>query len=369
MGKDYYTIMGVPRTATEDDLRKAYRKLALEFHPDRNKDPKAKEKFQELSEAFEVLSDSNKRAVYDQFGEEGLKGVPRDAGGDASGFSGFPFGGGMPGGATFSFTTSGGGGGGGKGGFRPSNPEEIFKHFFSQFGNVGGMSGGAGGMGGLDDDLFFGSSSGGSGGSHIPASAMFGKNPRRGHSHHGGVHGGVPYNKVVSRDLPVTLEELYKGGSRKLKVTRKDLHGVVSEKILTVDIKPGWRSGVKVKFHEEGDALPNSTNQDIEFVICEKPHAQFQRDGDDLHMNLDLTLCEALTGFSKTVNTLDGRKLKISFDQIVLPDQEVRFQGEGMPIKGTSNKGDLVIKYKVHFPTSLTLDQKNQLKAMLMNVR
>ncbi|KAJ2711217.1 Molecular chaperone (DnaJ super), partial [Coemansia spiralis] len=121
MGKDYYAILGVSKDASEEALKKAYRKLALKYHPDRcadgNKEA-AESKFKDISEAYEALSDKEKRQIYDQFGEEGLKGgVPPGGGG-----GGFPGAGGFPGGGgtTFSF------GQGGFGGFNPSNPEDIF---------------------------------------------------------------------------------------------------------------------------------------------------------------------------------------------------------------------------------------------------
>jgi DnaJ homolog subfamily B member 4 len=119
MGKNYYGILGVDKKCDENELKKAYRKMALKHHPDRNPDNKeeADRKFKEVSEAYEVLSDSNKRAVYDQYGEEGLKG----GGGAGPGpqFSGAGFGSGM-------------------GGFRPSDADDIFKMFFSQMGGAGG---------------------------------------------------------------------------------------------------------------------------------------------------------------------------------------------------------------------------------------
>ncbi|KAJ3265504.1 hypothetical protein HK104_006283, partial [Borealophlyctis nickersoniae] len=137
-GKDYYGILGVSKDADEETLKKAYRKQALKWHPDRNPNNKemADRKFKEVSEAYEVLSDKNKRAVYDQFGEEGLKGgMPNGAGGGAGGFpAGFSFGGpgggGFPGGPTFTFTSGGPGGGGGFRPFQPSSAEDIFRQFF-----------------------------------------------------------------------------------------------------------------------------------------------------------------------------------------------------------------------------------------------
>ncbi|KAG8942420.1 hypothetical protein FRC03_003229, partial [Tulasnella sp. 419] len=138
-GKDYYAVLGVSKDANEEDIKKAYKKMALKWHPDRNAGSEAaSQKFKEVSEAFEVLSDKNKRAVYDQFGEEGLKGggvPPPGASGGAFGSSGFS---GFPGGATFSFSSNGPGGPGGfGGGFRPTDPNSIFEQFFSSFGGGG----------------------------------------------------------------------------------------------------------------------------------------------------------------------------------------------------------------------------------------
>ena len=120
---DYYAVLGVNRDADEETIKKAYRKHALKWHPDRNPENKAmaEQKFKEISEAYEVLSDKNKRAVYDQFGEEGLKGgvPPPEGGSGAGGFEGR-----FPGGTFFQFSSTGGGP------FRPSRPEDIFAQFF-----------------------------------------------------------------------------------------------------------------------------------------------------------------------------------------------------------------------------------------------
>ena len=149
------------KDADDDAIKKAYRKAALKWHPDRHTDDvnktAAEKKFKEVSEAYEVLSDKNKRAVYDQFGEDGLKGQPPPSSGGAGGFPG----GGFPGGGA-SFSFSGFPGGAGAGGFKPGNAEDIFKTFFANF---GGGNGGMGGMGGdfmdTGNDHDFGSPGGG----------------------------------------------------------------------------------------------------------------------------------------------------------------------------------------------------------------
>ncbi|KAF9952588.1 hypothetical protein BGZ72_006097 [Mortierella alpina] len=367
MGKDYYSILGVSKDADDDQLKKAYRKLALKYHPDKNSAPDAQKKFHDISEAYEVLSDSNKRAVFDQYGEEGLKGgggagpggaggFPGGAGGFPGGFGGFPGGGG---GHTFTFT-SGGPGGGMGGGFRPTNADDIFKQFFSGFG--GGSPFGDDDMGG-----FSGMSGGMPGG--MPGGGAKGPRGRASQQQH--QQSSAPEKPpALIRPLAVSLEDLAKGVTKRLKVVRKvqDGSGRSSEKILTVDVKPGWKAGTKIRFPNEGDELPNGAIQDIEFVLEEKPHPQFTRRGDDLIVELELSLLESLTGFSKTVKTLDGKTLPVSASgsRVIQPGQEEKFPGEGMPVsKKPGQKGDLIVKFKVKFPAQLTPAQKEGLRKVL----
>lgn len=175
----------------------------------------------------------------------------------------------------------------------------------------------------------------------------------------------------VKRPLPCTLEDLYNGTTKRLKVTRHLRDGatgksVATDKVITINVKPGWKPGTKIRFPNEGDELPDGTTQDIEFVVEEKPHPVFKREGDDLHMSIDLNLSEALTGFQKSIKTLDGRNLSVSnANTVVQPGQESRVRGEGMPNSKTGKKGDLVIKYNVKFPTQLTPAQKESLKKVL----
>ncbi|CAO3667709.1 unnamed protein product [Rhizopus stolonifer] len=361
MGKNYYSILGVSRDADDDAIKKAYRKLALKWHPDRNKDNAdvANEKFQEIGEAYEVLSDKNKRAIFDQYGEEGLKGggpaPPGASGSPGGGFSGFP----GSGGSTFHFSSSGGGPG--MGGFHPSDADDIFKHFFSGFGG-GGM-----------DDTF------GSGGMPGGFSAFGGGMPGMG----GGMGGGGKFRRsgggfqqsqesekppAIKRPFPVSLEDIYTGCTKRLKVTRRLRDGatgraVQTDKILTITVKPGWKAGTKIRFPGEGDELENGTTQDIEFILEEKPHVVFKREGDNLRMTIQLTLLEALTGFQKKIKTLDDRTLSVNNTKSVIQSgQESRVSGEGMPNSKTGKKGDLIITYDVKFPTTLTDSQKQQLK-------
>ncbi|KAI8384279.1 uncharacterized protein BYT42DRAFT_493057 [Radiomyces spectabilis] len=373
MGKDYYAILGVSKNADENEIKKAYRKQALKWHPDRNKDKAelAKTKFQEVGEAFEVLSDKNKRAIYDQYGEEGLKAGPPPSEGPGGAGGGFPgFGGGFPGGGgghTFTFTS--GGPGGGFKSYHPSNADDIFKHFFASFGG--------GGMGMDDDDDFRGG--GGMPGGFSAFGGMPGMSGMGGMGGMGGGRGGgggfrqaQPQKPpAIKRPLPISLEDLYTGTTKRLKVTRKLRDGatgrpVTTDKILTINVKAGWKAGTKIRFPGEGDELENGQAQDIEFIVEEKPHPVFQREGDNLRMNITLSLVEALTGFSRVIKTLDGRSLNVNnSNSIIHSGQESRVSNEGMPNSKTGRKGDLIIKYTVNFPTSLTPAQKEGIKKVL----
>ncbi|KXS09380.1 DnaJ-domain-containing protein [Gonapodya prolifera JEL478] len=395
---DYYKLLGVSKTADDDEIKKAYRKAALKHHPDRNPNNKAEAetKFKAVSEAYEVLSDKQKRTIYDQFGEAGLKGAPPTpdaSGGPGAGFGGFPpgFSAGGPGGArTFVFTSGPGGAGGGfPGGFRPSRAEDIFAQFFGSsspfgFGVEGdgdsdpemhggfpGMSGSRGGArGGRGAGRAGGMPGGFSGMGGMPGGFPGGFNMedilRSGGA--GAGTGGVP--TVVSRALPVSLEDLYKGATKKLKVTRNLRSGGKEEKVLEINVKPGWKAGTKIKFADAGDELPNGATQDIEFVIEEKPHSLFKRSGDSLTTAITIPLASALTAFTHSLTHLDGRTIKITPPSttdvnVVHPGQKITLRGEGMPNSKTGQRGDLVVTIEVEFPKRLSQEQKDAVKKAL----
>jgi DnaJ family protein B protein 4 len=245
------------------------------------------------------------------------------------------------------------------GGFNPSDPETIFKEFFSNFG-------------GGDDDFMNAFPSGfprrSRGGKTSSDDFMndfdfFGRS--RGQESSGALE--------VKHSLSLTLEEIYKGTTKKLKVTRKLIDSatnkvVPTDKILEINVRPGMKAGSKFRFPKSGDELPNGETQDIVVVLEEKPHSIFKRDGDDLRITLTLNLLEALTGFKKTIQTLDGRRLAISDTSVIKPGQEQKFPNEGMPTKDPQRKGDLLVKYDVKFPTKLSENQKNSLKTAFQGV-
>lgn len=343
MGVDYYKILQVDRSAKDDDLKKAYRKLAMKWHPDKNPNNKkdAEAKFKQISEAYDVLSDPQKRAVYDQYGEEGLKGQVPPPG------SGYP--GGSDGGSGFTSFR-----------FNTRSPDDIFSEFFgfsSPFGmgDMGGSRGGGGpsafGRGGIfGEDIFSQFSRGAGGGAE--ASSM----PRKA--------------AAIERTLQCSLEDLYKGTTKKMKISRDvvDYSGKPStvEEILTIEIKPGWKKGTKITFPEKGNEQRGVIPSDLIFIIDEKPHSVFKRDGNDLVVTQKISLVEALTGYSAQITTLDGRTLTVPINSVISPSYEEVVKGEGMPIpKEPSKKGNLRIKFNIKFPTRLTSEQKSGIKWLL----
>uniref|UniRef100_A0A7N0VET1 J domain-containing protein n=1 Tax=Kalanchoe fedtschenkoi TaxID=63787 RepID=A0A7N0VET1_KALFE len=345
MGADYYKLLEVDRGASDDDLKKAYRKLAMKWHPDKNPNNKkeAEAKFKQISEAYDVLSDSQKRAIYDQYGEEGLKGqVP------PPGAGGFPTGGFDGGSTTFRFN--------------PRSADDIFSEFFgfsSPFGGMGDMGGSRGGGGGggaggfprgmFNEDIFSSFRGGGPGEGSANA-------PRK-----------AP---PIERTLPCSLEDLYKGTTKKMKISRDaiDSTGRTNsvEEILTIEIRPGWKKGTKITFPEKGNETRGVIPSDLVFIIDEKPHSVFKRDGNDLVVTEKISLVEALTGYTAQITTLDGRTLTVPINSIISPTYEEVVKGEGMPIpKDPSKRGNLRIKFNIRFPARLTAEQKTGIKKLL----
>jgi len=332
MGRDLYAELGVSKSASEDELKKAYRKLAMKWHPDKNKDnrEKAEEKFKKISEAYDVLSDPKKREVYDRFGEEGLKGgFPGGANGGGAGFSG----------ANFNFR----------------RPEDLFAEVF------GGRSPFGGGGGGMED-IFSAFSSGGMGG-------MGGGHPFGGHPGCG-FSGGPNMRTRRSKPSPTTnnvsfdLKELYTGVTKKYKISR-NVSGKPVEEIITLDVRPGWKKGTKITFEGKGDQPVGQMAGDVVFVIDEKPHAHFKRDGNDLVYEQEVSLAQALCGFAMSIPTLDGRTLRANISEVVRPGYEKVIPSEGMPIKGGATKGNMRLRFQVRFPTSLSDEQKRKVKEIL----
>jgi len=350
MGKDYYKILGVTKIAKDDELKKAYRKLALKYHPDKNQSPGAEEKFKEISEAYEVLSDEKKRRIFDQVGEEGLK----NGGGSAPGNAGVPpnFQGG-------NFTYTGG------------DPRETFAKFFG--GNVGGKGnsfniGGLGGMGGFGGFNGFGDSSEDMDVEYIGESPRFG----------GGMPSYAKQRKIkdpaLEKELAVSLEDLLIGCEKKMKITKKiyrdDGSYATEEKILKITVKPGWKAGTKVTFAKEGDVIPGRIPADVIFKIADKPHKYFKRDagGANLKYSHTVDLKDALCGTMFDVPTLiEGKTVRVDCSRDVMkPNQTRRLQGYGLPFsKSPERKGDIIIEFNIIFPDQLSDSSRNLIRTAL----
>ncbi|WOL00356.1 hypothetical protein Cni_G09069 [Canna indica] len=301
----------------------------MKWHPDKNPSNKkeAESKFKQISEAYEVLSDPQKRAIYDQYGEEGLKdNMPPQCssarGGDFQ--------------------------------FHPRNAEDIFAEFFgsSPFGAFGSM--------GRAKSVRFRSDGG-----------FFGGFDRTIRPYPDASGGGGRKAPAVESKLACSLEELYTGSTRKMKISRNVINPnsgrlVPESEILTVDVKPGWKRGTKITFPEKGNEQLGQLPADLVFVIDEKPHEVYKRDGNDLIVNQKVSLAEALAGTTAELTTLDGRSLTIPVNDIVRPGFELVIAKEGMPIvKELGRKGNLRIMFEVMFPSKLTAEQKAGLKAIL----
>ncbi|KAI9463207.1 hypothetical protein BJY52DRAFT_1253708 [Lactarius psammicola] len=255
---------------------------------------------------------------------------------------------------------------GGRGGFSPSDPMKVFETFLSAggLGGLGGMGMRGASMFDENDDMMGGGSPfsafGGMPG-QMPG-GMGGGGPRR---HQTQPSQSAPRSNAPSetvRPLKLSLEELYAGTTKRMKVSRRNFDGTTEEKVLEIVVQPGWKEGTKAA---------DGSSPDLVFVVEDKPHERFAREGDDLIAKIEIPLVEALTnesGAKKQLELLDGRKLQVSVPPgVVKPGQETRVAGEGLPIrrKGASGKGDLVVRWDVTFPARLTAGQREGVRRVL----
>uniref|UniRef100_A0A8C9GVH4 DnaJ homolog subfamily B member 4-like n=1 Tax=Piliocolobus tephrosceles TaxID=591936 RepID=A0A8C9GVH4_9PRIM len=326
MGKDYYSILGVSKDCTTNDLKKAYRKLAMMWHPDKHKDVKSKkeaeEKFKNIAEAYDVLSDEEKRKIYDTYGEEGLKG-------------------GVPTGAN-TYVYSG------------VDPSELFSRIFGSDSHFSFTST-------FDDDF-------------SPFSTFVNMTSRKARPTTNTNVNSNNYNKSATYEVPLalTLEELYSGCKKKLKITRKRFMGTKNyedDNFVTIDVKAGWKDGTKITFYGEGDQTsPMAQPGDLVFKVKTKAHDRFVRDANHLIYKCPVPLDKALTGFQFIVKSLDNRDITVRVDDIVSPKFRKIIVNEGMPSSKHPNvKGDLIIEFDIIFPKNLTSEKKRILRETLAN--
>ncbi len=300
--KDYYKTLGVERKASEEDIKKAYRKLALKYHPDRNPgDKKAEEKFKEINEAYQVLSDPAKRSRYDQLGDSYSSWQQRGAPG---------------------------------GGF---NWEDWYVP--NQGGNVRVE------MGDLDD--LFG------GGFSDFFRRIFGGMPDMETVQQGRGAGGTRQARSArpsyEQRVTISLQEAFQGGSRLL-----DIDG----RRIEVKVPPGAQTGTRVRVKEAIPAGPNNQSGDLYLVIEVADDPRFERKGDDLYTETPVDLYAAVLGGEAKVSTLSGN-LVLTIPAGTQPGQTFRLAGRGMPrLKDPKTKGDLFVRAKVSIPRNLSPRQK-----------
>lgn len=356
---DYYEILGVARNATNDEIKKAYRKQALKFHPDRNPgDVESEKKFKEISEAYEVLSDDQKRQLYDKYGKEALQGAGMGAGG---------------------------------GGF--ASMEEALRTFMGAFGGMGGDS--------IFDSFFGGSSEGfGRGG---PRTKRPGASKR--------VNLTLTFEeaaKGIDKELAVTNLVVCKacngkGASSSKGISRcskcngngqifeqrgffsmsmtcpncngegqvitdpcKECHGegVVKQKQhVKVHVPPGVDTGMRLKMAGYGDAGKDGGPQgDLYVFITIKPHDVFERQGDDILLELPISFSEAALGCKKEVPSLSEHTCRITIPEGTQNGKVFRVRKEGFPNVHGQGQGDLLVKVFVETPTKLSKKQKELLE-------
>lgn len=299
--RDPYQVLGVARSVSSEDLRKAYRKLAKEFHPDRNQgNEKAADRFKEISAAYDLLGDADKRAKFDR-GEIDASGQPR-----ARGFGGGGF---RPGGDARSGTYNAGGGFSGFGFDSNTGGEDIFDEIFGQMRRGRGAGAGAGaGFGG----------------------ARNANRPMRGADRH--------FN------LKIGFLDAARGCKRRL--TMPD------GKQLDVTIPPGLGDGQQIRLRHQGDAGRNNGEAgDALIEVTVEPHAFFTRQGDDLHLELPVTLDEAVLGAKIPVPTIDGM-VAVGVPKGASSGTTLRLKGRGFPLKGgtSDQRGDQYVKLKLVLP-------------------
>lgn len=338
----YYDILGVKPNSTVDELKKSYRKLALKYHPDKN--PSEGDKFKQISQAYEVLSNPEKRRIYDQGGEQAIKE-------------------------------------GGVGGPNGMSPMDMFDMFFgggtrkrdNKSGNVVHQ------LGVTLEELYNGAVRKLAVQKNVICDKCEGRGGKKGAWEKCSKCNGSGMQTHVQQLGPGMVQRIQtvcsscsgQGESINPKDKCKNCHGkkVVRErKLIEVHIDKGMEDGHKVTFAGEGDQEPGLEPGDIVIVLDEKEHEIFKRSGNDLILRMELTLTEALCGFQKTIKTLDNRVLVIS----CIPGEVVKHQSlkcvlnEGMPqYKNPFEKGRLIIQFIVNFPDRIDSLSVPQLEAVL----
>ena len=354
--RDYYEVLGVSKTATQDELKKAYRKLARKYHPDLNKDnEEAAEKFKECNEAYSVLSDDQKRAQYDQFGHAAFEN------------------GGMGGGGGF-------GGAGGFGGFGGSGMEDIFDMFFGGQGGRGGNRAKSGPQRGADlrfdleisfEEAAFG----------LEKEINLYRDETCDHCYG---EGAEPGSKVESCPecngtgyVRFTQNTMFgqmvnerpcsrcKGEGKIISEPCKECRGkgtVKRNKKLKVKIPAGVDNGSRLRVSGEGEAgAKGGPSGDLYVYLYVKPHKFFERDGTTVLCEVPINIVQATLGADIKVPTLDGQ-VTMKVPEGTQPGKVLRLKGKGIPSLRGGSRGDQLVRIKVVVPTKLSDKQKDALR-------
>ena len=306
--KDFYQTLGVTKASTPDEIKKAYRKLAMQYHPDKNQgNKKAEDKFKEISEAYEVLSDAEKKKNYDMFGHAGAQGNP--------------------------FGGAGGGNPFGRGGGNP-------------FGNAG-----AGGFGGADINDLFGDIFG----------EAFGGGAQRSRSS----QSGRPRNTKgadLRYTLTITFEEASTGTEKVISFVRQAGNKEDAAK-LSVTVPAGVKEGQRLKLSEEGDKPSGGTAGDLYVIINLQDHLLFKREEADVMLDLPVKYTEAILGTEVEIPTLTG-KAQIKIPAGIYSGQVLRLKGKGFPRIGGIGNGDMLVRLLVDTPQKTNSRQKELLEEL-----
>jgi len=304
---DYYEVLGIKKDSSTQDIKKAYRKLAMKYHPDRNKgDKEAEEKFKKISEAYAVLSDPEKRKQYDTFGESGFQ--------------------------------------------QRYSQEDIFRGFdlgdiLKEFG-LGGMGGGfrASGTQGSPFETFFFHS--GSPGSDRESFRTGTQQPVKGSD--------------LTYELSVSLNEILSGSQKTISLRRENRAENVS-----VKIPKGIKAGQKLRLAGKGSPSPyGGPPGDLFLIIQEEPHPVFTRDGNNLIIDQHIPFSKACLGSEISVKSLEGKELKVKVPAGIQPQSKLRLKGHGLPVGKTGGRGDIYVKINVDVPKDLTNEQKKLIRQL-----
>lgn len=339
--RDYYEVLGISKSASQEEIKKAYRKMAIKYHPDKNPgDKEAEEKFKEAAEAYEVLSDENKKARYDQYGHAGM--------GGAGGFGGGGFGGGM-------------------------NMEDIF----SQFGDIFGGHFGGGGFGGGQSRT-----------QQVRGSNLRVRLKLNLEEMVNGTQKTIKVKKMklapgaTSKTCPTcngagvqmkVMNTMF--GQMQTQTTCATCQGIgkVADKIpvganaqglvkedeeVTINIPAGARDGIQLNVRGKGNDAPfGGMPGDLLVVVEEEEDQNIKREGDNLHQELYISFAEAALGTQKEISTVGG-KVKIKVDAGTQSGKILRLAGKGLPSIDSYGKGDMFVHINVWTPQNLTKEQR-----------